>query len=71
MTPYTWRNFVNGAPMAREGQMERFVSSEGALIAIAPYDYPQQRPLFELTPVLNNNLNINAMMTLVIKLRLK
>ena len=22
MTPYTWRNFVNGAPMARVGQME-------------------------------------------------
>ena len=24
MTPYTWRNFVNGAPMAREGQLDRF-----------------------------------------------
>ena len=24
MTPYTWRTFVNGAPTAREGQMERF-----------------------------------------------
>ena len=22
LTPYTWRNFVNGAPTAREGQME-------------------------------------------------
>ena len=44
-----------------------FVSSEGALIAITPYDYPQQqqRPLFERTPVLDNNLNIIAMMTLV------
>ena len=42
-----------------------FVSSEGALIAITPYDYPQGRPLFEHTPVLDNNLNIIAMMTLV------
>ena len=24
MTPYTWRTFVNEAPTAREGQMERF-----------------------------------------------
>ena len=24
MTPYTWRNFVNGVPTAREGQMEPF-----------------------------------------------
>ena len=31
-----------------------FVSSEGALIAIVPYDYPAH-PLFEHTPVLNNN----------------
>ena len=29
------------------------VSSEGALYVILPYDYPQ--PLFEHTPVLNNN----------------
>ena len=29
-------------------------SSEGALYVILPYDYPQQ-PLFEHTPVLNNN----------------
>ena len=28
MTPYTWRNFVNGAPMAREGQMEQFFSKK-------------------------------------------
>ena len=41
------------------------VSSEGALIAITPYDYPQGRPLFEHTPALDNNLNIIAMMTLV------
>ena len=41
-----------------------FVSSEGALTAITPYDYPQH-PLFEHTPVLDNNLNIIAMMTLV------
>ena len=34
------------------------VSSEGALIAITPYDYPQQHPLFEDTPVLDNNLHI-------------
>ena len=38
-------------------------SSEGALYVILPYDYT--RPLFENTPVLDNNLNINAMMTLV------
>ena len=32
------------------------VSSEGALYVILPYDYPAaQRPLFEHTPVLNNN----------------
>ena len=24
VTPYTWRNFVNGVPTAREGQMEPF-----------------------------------------------
>ena len=40
-------------------------SSEGALIAITPYDYPQGKPLFEHTPALDNNLNIIAMMTLV------
>ena len=32
-----------------------FVSSEGALYVILPYDYPAQQPLFEHTPVLNNN----------------
>ena len=49
-----------------------FVSSEGALIAITPYDYPQQRrPLFKHTPVLENNLNINAMMTLVTMITIK
>ena len=48
-----------------------FVSSEGALIAITPYDYPQQHPLFEHTPVLDNNLNINAMMTLVTMITIK
>ena len=33
------------------------VSSKGALVAIAPYDYPAAgaRPLFEHTPVLHNN----------------
>ena len=31
-----------------------FVSSEGALYVILPYDY-QAHPLFEHTPVLNNN----------------
>ena len=42
------------------------VSSEGALYVILPYDYQAAaRPLFEHTPVLNNNLSINAMMTLV------
>ena len=40
------------------------VSSEGALVAITPYDYPR-RPLFEHTPVLDNNFSINAMKTLV------
>ena len=48
------------------------VSSEGALMAITPYDYPQQlRPLFEHTQVLHNNLNINAMMTLVTMITIK
>ena len=47
-----------------------FVSSEGALIAITPYDYTH--PLFEHTPVLDNNLNkINAMMTLVAMITIK
>ena len=33
-----------------------FISSEGALYVILPYDYPaQRRPLFEHTPVLNDN----------------
>ena len=41
-------------------------SSEGALIAITPYDYPR-RPLFEHTPV----LDINAMMTLVTMITIK
>ena len=41
------------------------VSSEGALIAITPFDYPQQHPLFEHTPVLDNNLNINALVTMI------
>ena len=32
------------------------VSSEGALYVILPYDYPAAaHPLFEHTPVLNNN----------------
>ena len=47
------------------------VSSEGALIAITPYDYPQGKPLFEHTPALDNNLNINAMMTLVTMITIK
>ena len=33
----------------------QFVSSEGALYVIMPYDYPAAQPLFEHTPVLNNN----------------
>ena len=48
-----------------------FFSSEGALIAITPYDYPQARPLLKHTPVLDNNLNINAMMTLVTMIVIK
>ena len=33
------------------------ISSKGALYVILPYDYPaqQRHPLFEHTPVLNNN----------------
>ena len=34
---------------------EILVSSEGALYVILPYDYPAVQPLFEHTPVLNNN----------------
>ena len=34
-----------------------FVSSEGALYVILPYDYQAQHPLFEHTPVLNNNFD--------------
>ena len=41
------------------------VSSEGALYVILPYDYTRARPLFEHTLALDNNLNINAMMTFV------
>ena len=33
---------------------------------ILPYDYKRAHPLFEHTPALDNNLNINAMMTFVI-----
>ena len=42
--------------------LRALVSSEGALVAVPPYDYPQQRrqPLFEHTPVLDNNFSINA-----------
>ena len=40
-----------------------FISSEGALYVILPYDYTFQ--LFEHTPALDNNLNINAMMIFV------
>ena len=43
----------------------QIVSSEGALYVILPYDYTLARPLFEHTPALDNNLNINAMMTFV------
>ena len=63
---------VNGhhlsSPKSLEGTIWPIISSEGALIAITPYDYPQRsaaRPLFEHTPVLETNLNINAMMPLV------
>ena len=37
--------------------MLAIISSEGALVAVPPYDYTQQqqRPLFEHTPVLDNN----------------
>ena len=48
-------------------------SSEGALIAITAHDYPAAaaRPFFEHTPVLDNNLNINAMMTFVTMITIK
>ena len=36
-------------------RLSSFISSEGALYVIMPYDYPAQQPLFEHTPVLNNN----------------
>ena len=44
-------------PIAIFVHMIMVVSSEGALYVILPYDYPaaQQHPLFEHTPVLNNN----------------
>ena len=51
MVPFTFR------------VIRHFVSSEGALVAVPPYDYPW--PLFEHTPVLDNNFSINAMKTLV------
>ena len=37
---------------------------------ILPYDYPRARPLFLNTLVLDNNLSINAMMTLVTMLKI-
>ena len=37
-----------------------FVSSEGALYVILPYDYPAQQPLFEHTPVLNDNFEYSC-----------
>ena len=39
------------------GEVMVIISSEGALVAITPYDYPA-RPLFEDTPVLDNNFSI-------------
>ena len=47
-----------------KNQFAKFISSEGALYVILPYDYPAAaaRPLFEHTPV---NFAIDAMMTLV------
>ena len=41
------------------GEVMVIISSEGALVAIKPYDYPRH-PLFEHTPVLDNNFSINA-----------
>ena len=63
----TWRMMINDSRQkhpASHTSERTFVprtaifSSEGALIAITPYDYPQGRPLFEHTPVLNNNFHI-------------
>ena len=53
-----WRSARGGAGIGYSScWMELFVSSEGALYVILPYDYPAAaaRPLFEHTPVLNYN----------------
>ena len=44
-------------------EVVKVVSSKGALYVILPYDYTH--PLFENTPVLDNNLTITAIMTMV------
>ena len=53
-----WHSARGGAGIGYSScWMELFVSSEGALYVILPYDYPAAaaRPLFEHTPVLNDN----------------
>ena len=49
--------YILVANMDTSNSLTTFFSSEGALYVILPYDYPQQQqhPLFEHTPVLNNN----------------
>ena len=59
------RHFVSQSILTKGVLPNIVISSEGALYVILPYDYPAQRPLFEHTPVLNNNLSIDAMMTLL------
>ena len=49
-------NEINIQDSSAGGSGCLFISSEGALYVIMPYDYPAaQHPLFEHTPVLNNN----------------
>ena len=48
---YTLHNSHMGGPTEKYSSV---ISSEGALYVILPYDY-QAHPLFEHTPVLNNN----------------
>ena len=51
-----WGIFAQRMAAAIKFLFSSFFSSEGALVAIPPYDYPwRQQPLFEHTPVLDNN----------------
>ena len=48
---------IQGANTQNGDPISNIISSEGALYVILPYDYPaaQRHPLFEHTPVLNDN----------------